>query len=231
MRTKSYQDISEDIASVLNGLPDGLPPPGALRRIAEAVLALTIHVESHERRIDAGKPPLRCRYTDCAEGHPQAGRGEQITCHTCRQALGLQETAAASDVRDLQKEISRLQDALRDQGAAHVRSCVRSCAHETELEKELHKTRYALDAARAESAKLYELMAAAEAERDAASAKVTELTRWLEWQLAKTGGGATPMATTCAAPVRAAPDDKDAAQTGVAVLVLPKADGTDRTHE
>ena len=35
------------------------------------------------------KPKLRCRYSDCIEGHPVADDEEQVTCETCRKTLGL----------------------------------------------------------------------------------------------------------------------------------------------
>ena len=32
---------------------------------------------------------LRCRYSDCVEGHPTTNEEEQVTCPTCRRDLGL----------------------------------------------------------------------------------------------------------------------------------------------
>ena len=32
---------------------------------------------------------LRCRYSDCVEGHPTTNDEEQVTCPTCRRDLGL----------------------------------------------------------------------------------------------------------------------------------------------
>jgi len=41
---------------------------------------------------------MRCRYTDCLEGHPVAGEDDPITCPTCRRELGLPDLPSAFGV-------------------------------------------------------------------------------------------------------------------------------------
>lgn len=67
----------EELAS-LNGMKLGTPEEE--QRKVELV-----------ERILSTPDPVRCRYSDCIEQHPEARDYEQVTCNTCRKYLGLPE--------------------------------------------------------------------------------------------------------------------------------------------
>ena len=72
----------------------------------------------------------KCRYEDCPEGHPVAGKDEQVTCGSCRADLGL---PVINTIFDLAREVSAQRDGSEGEGAEEVgKSIARRLYKDTE---------------------------------------------------------------------------------------------------